>query len=105
MIFTAFISFALTMLIEFCLEDGNIFGWYGNTIEKWAKKSGTTKYWGKLLGLCPYCYGTWICLGTALIYSKFDLLTAIYCCGINYLFIEAWKNLLAVVEAKKEAAK
>lgn len=84
---------AFTLFVRFCLQEGNIFGWYGCLIEKWSENP-KLEYWLKPLGGCVYCFGTWIFIVLFLgIVPSFgwsipEIVALLLGCGLNYMFIE-----------------
>jgi hypothetical protein len=51
-----------SLFLRFCLQEGNLLGWYYTFLLASAKRYPSLKYWLKPLGLCVYCYGSWVCV-------------------------------------------
>jgi len=52
----ALIAACITMLIDYCIEPGEIFGFY----RRWLMRHEGA--WTKPLGMCPVCMGTWVAI-------------------------------------------
>ena len=92
----------LVKLIELCLSEEMIF-WKWTIllnylwIKNWKKKDRWKRYFLKPLGLCHYCYGTWIAI---FIYT--------FIVGINvaiFIFLGSWYLWLIIIEKKFEQHK
>ena len=105
MIEIGFIAGCFTIFLDFCMEKGNIFEWYGNAMERLYDKGGIWEYISKPIGYCLYCYGTWICLFTAFFYAKLDPLSSLLSTGICHLTIKTWMLLEEAVRKEKGDAK
>ena len=86
----------LTMFIEHCMEREMIFRrWYlyltYHWIRTWRRKDRWKGYILKPLGLCHYCYGTWIAIFTYITLVGFDIAIFLLIAS-NYLFIRLWED-------------
>lgn len=86
----------LTMFIEHCMEREMIFRrWYlyltYHWIRTWRRKDRWKRYILKPLGLCHYCYGTWIAIFTYITLVGFDIAIFLLIAS-NYLFIRLWED-------------
>jgi len=85
---------ALSLFIQKCMESGMIFRRYylyliHIYVQNWRKKDRYKRFLLKPIGLCIYCYSTWIAIFTYVIKFGFsyDILLFI---GMNYLFIQLY---------------
>ena len=87
---------SLTMFIDHCMEKEMIFRrWYlfltYHWIRTWRKKDRWKRYILKPLGLCHYCFGTWIAIFAYLFIVGFDVAIFLLIAS-NYFFIRIWED-------------
>lgn len=58
----ALFSACITLLIDYCIEPGEIFGFYRTWLYRYDEKK-----WSKPLGLCPVCMGVWVGIAVYLV--------------------------------------
>lgn len=58
----AYANFYLIRFVDFCLQDGNIFDFWGNYVRNVLVEKN--RKLAKVLGWCPICYGFWLSLIT-----------------------------------------
>lgn len=93
---------SFSLFLEFCLQDGNIFGRYGNWIEHKSYGNYRIRYWLKPIGGCVFCLGVYVFIAFFLCFFALSnqisqiRLTA-FCTllgiGLNHLLIGAFKKI------------
>ena len=81
----------LTLLIQMTFHPRMILSWYFQLLCKLHVKGSILRYLSKLLGICPYCYGFWLCIGIGTILIGFNEQLFIIV-GFWYLTIELTLN-------------
>lgn len=87
----------MTKFIEYCLSEGMIF-WRWTLlltylwINSWRKKDRWKRKYLKVLGLCHYCYGTWVAMFFYLAVIGFDIYIFLFL-GVNYFWIKGIEQL------------
>lgn len=69
-------SACFTYFADFCIEENNIFGFWGKLLNETASKYPKYIYFLKPLGYCIYCFNFWLSLFIYLsfsVYLKYDL--------------------------------
>lgn len=69
-----------TVFLMFCMEKGNIFGWW-----QWHL-TRMPEWLAKPLGACAYCIGSWMCLCYCF-FMGVDWRMLPICLGINYIVL------------------
>ena len=97
-----FMTASLTVFLRFCMGSGNIFGWYGDWIDKQWDESPNMQPLLKVIGACNKCYGTWVFIVLFCCYWLFSnqkdgvtsmALCTILGCGVNYMFINLFEKI------------
>ena len=93
----ALINACLAVFVVFCLQEGNIFGFYGAYLGRISENNKKIFFMLKPLGGCHYCLSTWTYLVGVFIFfiddfSKIDMLY-IYGTGVNYTTISILDKL------------
>jgi hypothetical protein len=94
-LFTA--SFGI--FIDFCMLDGNIFGWYGKFLVSMQEKHPSFAYWSKPIGGCVFCTSTWVfivfflCLVPVKCWSRQEILVLFLGIGVNHIFLSMFKKI------------
>lgn len=82
----------LSVFFDFCIQDDNIFGWYGNLLTRITDKYPFLEYWAKPIGGCSLCTSFWIYLIASLIIFQHDPVTLGFIflvSGLNYTIVRA----------------
>lgn len=77
-----------SQFIACTMEKGMIFEKYRIMLEAIEKKSKTAGFLLKPLGLCIYCYSTWIYIVSYSISQRFDIVFFFGGMGISYIITE-----------------
>ena len=87
LIIIGILSVTLSLFVRKALEKGMIFHWYYKILDKLDDRGVWYKEILKPLGLCVYCYSTWLYIILHLFFLRVDvfLLCGI---GINYVILE-----------------
>lgn len=97
---------SLTMFIDHCMEKEMIFRrWYLFLTYHWIRTYRQKDRWKrkflKPLGLCHYCFGTWIAIFTYLFIVGFDIAIFLLIAS-NYFFIRIWEDKVFKSSSKPE---
>lgn len=93
MLFFSLLTAGLTLFIRKCFQKDMIFRrWYLLLIyfwiKWWRKKDRWKRKFLKPLGLCCYCFNTWLCIPVFFIFVSHNPILLFLFFGISYLWLE-----------------
>ena len=105
LIIYSLLTACLAWFVQYCLKPGEIFGRYGLWLtaiwmRNWRRKDRWKRAITPMLGLCPYCNGSWIALFVYLIFLNSEIYGFIQKAVALFLFLGAnyiWTKILSKV--------